>query len=889
MESHSPLYLFPLPRKTEERPIGGQHSLGFYLHGIEGPLEDDVDGASIINEDPGDFPPETCPDDLQISYHDCRFIERLTISEINTHTILSLTTGENSPENLEIFQKLRDRRRRERLLEANDTETNWCDATSPNPSGRVRHRSRKQTVNLHEVWNWRELGHGLKSPGLGRRGSSCRRRGRQLEPRRVRRDIVGRKWREVRELLQKNRPREEMSLDRFLFTNLADRDDDIAKVEKELSAEEVFARKKIKLAEVGMSLLEDPESNIKCLKELLHICNEKDHNIAKLGLMSLVAVFKDIIPGYRIRLPTEKELEMKVSKEIRQTRFYESTLLSSYKAYLLKLIALEEDPSFHCVAVRCMCILLDAVPHFNFRENLVAVVVRNLNSSDDVVRKLCCETLRSLFTNEGKHEGQVTLEAVLLISELVKAHDCHLHPDILEVFLSLKFDEDLGKARPKENAKVSKKKKRKKYLEQSNQLPSTDGKRRKHELMTKTREELNADMKSVSFTPDNDERRAAQSEILSAIFGTYFRIIRHCMDSSLSRPMLNDISSIRLGQHPLLGPCLTGLGKFSHLIDLDFMGALMGSLKKLAGHSGSHCGSTSNSLTVSEKLQCCIVAFRVMRNNLDALNVDLQEFYVQLYNLLLEYRPFRDRGDVLAEALKTMLWEGKQHDMHRAAAFVKRLATFSLSFGSPEALAALVTIKHLLLRNSKCRGLLENDPGGGSLSGLVVKYRPDASDPHLSGALASVLWELSLLSKHYNPSVSSAASSMLSTEGMNPSQTQAFLSTVSPTKAFEDLTTEQELFKAANKKFSPSRKIKSGNEFVLMNAEDVRKIESVVDEDVVEGKFEEHFKLLKDFDENERLRLELDRTSAAIRLYGEYRQQKKLKRKAKEDKKRKCL
>lgn len=658
--------------------------------------------------------------------------------------------------------------------------------------------------------------------------------------------------------------------------------DVLAEVEKELSAEEVFARKKIKLAEVGMSLLEDPESNIKCLKELLVICSEKDHNIVKLGLMSLLAVFKDIIPGYRIRLPTAKELEVKVSKEVRQTRFYESTLLSSYKAYLLKLMALEEDPSFHCVAVRCMCILLDAVPHFNFRENLVAVVVRNLNSSDDALRKLCCETLQSLFTNEGKHGGQVTIEAVRLISELVKAHDCYLHPDIVEVFLSLKFDEDLGKARPKENVKVSRKKKRKMYLEQSNQLPSTEGKRRKHELMIKTREELNADMKSVSFTPDDDERRAAQSEILSAIFGTYFRIIRHCMDSSLSRSMLNDISSLRLGQHPLLSPCLTGLGKFSHLIDLDFMGALTGSLKKLAGHSGSHSGNTSNKLTVSEKLQCCIVAFRVMRNNLDALNVDLQEFYVQLYNLLLEYRPFRDRGDVLAEALKTMLWEGKQHDMHRAAAFVKRLATFSLSFGSPEALAALVTIKHLLLRNSKCRSLLENDPGGGSLSGLVVKYRPDASDPHLSGALASVLWELSLLPKHYNPSVSSAASSMLSSAGMNPSQSQAFLSTISPTKAFEDLATEQELFKAANKKFSPGRKIKRGNEFVIMNAEDVRMIESVVDEDVVEGKIEEHFKLLKDFDENERLRLELDRTSAAIRLYKEYQQQKKLKLKRKE-------
>jgi len=47
----------------------------------------------------------------------------------------------------------------------------------------------------------------------------------------------------------------------------------------------------------------------------------------------------------------------------------------------------------------------------------------------------------------------------------------------------------------------------------------------------------------------------------------------------------------------------------------------------------------------------------------------------------------RDRGEVLAEALKTMLWEGKQHDMQRAAAFIKRLATFTLSFGSSEAMA----------------------------------------------------------------------------------------------------------------------------------------------------------------------------------------------------------
>ncbi|PKU71463.1 nucleolar complex protein 3 homolog [Dendrobium catenatum] len=663
--------------------------------------------------------------------------------------------------------------------------------------------------------------------------------------------------------------------------------DVLAKVEEELSAQDLFARKKIKLAEVGMALLEDPESNIKSLKELLHICIDEDHNIIKLGLMSLLAVFKDIIPGYRIRLPTEKELEMKVSKDVQKTRFYESTLLNSYKAYLLKLMAFEKDLSFHCIAVRCMCILLDAVPHFNFRENLVAAVVRNISSSDDVVRKLCCETIRSVFTNEGKHGGLVTFEAVRLIAELVKAHDCQLHPDSIEVFLSLVFDEDLGKSEPKEEKKekISKKKKRKQRLEQSNQLLVSEGKRRKHELMTKTREELSADLKSVSFAPDSDERRRTQSEILSAVFGTYFRILKHCMNTSFQRPMMNDISSsIGLGHHPLLGPCLMGLGKFSHLIDLDFMGDLMHCLKKLAGHSDSDNDNPSVSLTVSEKLQCCIVAFRVMRNNLDALNVDLQEFYVQLYNLLLEYRPFRDRGDVLAEALKTMLWEGKQHDMQRAAAFVKRLATFALSFGSSEGMAALVTLKYLLLRNSKCRNLLENDPGGGSLSGLVVKYNADATDPHLSGALASVLWELSLLSKHYNPSISGMASSISSMASMNPLQTQAYLSTVSPLKAFEDLTIERELLKAVNRKSSFNKKGKRGSEFVIMDAEKVRSLESEMDEDVIERKFEEHFIVLRDIEENEKLRLELNKTTSALRLYEEYKQHRKLKQKRKQKK-----
>jgi hypothetical protein len=58
----------------------------------------------------------------------------------------------------------------------------------------------------------------------------------------------------------------------------------------------------------------------------------------------------------------------------------------NFQAYLQKLVLLEKQPHFYTVAVRCMCALLDTAPHFNFRENLLASVVKNLSSSDDVVR-----------------------------------------------------------------------------------------------------------------------------------------------------------------------------------------------------------------------------------------------------------------------------------------------------------------------------------------------------------------------------------------------------------------------------------------------------------------------------------------------------------------------
>lgn len=61
--------------------------------------------------------------------------------------------------------------------------------------------------------------------------------------------------------------------------------------------------------------------------------------IRKLTILSQLAVFKDVIPGYRIRPLTEKEKADKVSQMVQRTRDWEQGLVGTYQSYLRTLEA----------------------------------------------------------------------------------------------------------------------------------------------------------------------------------------------------------------------------------------------------------------------------------------------------------------------------------------------------------------------------------------------------------------------------------------------------------------------------------------------------------------------------------------------------------------------
>lgn len=74
-----------------------------------------------------------------------------------------------------------------------------------------------------------------------------------------------------------------------------------------------------------------------------------DPLIRKLAFISQLAVFKDIIPGYRIRPLSDKEKEEKVSQMVQRQRDYEQGLVGVYQGFLQ---TLEQDIKSMSGAIR---------------------------------------------------------------------------------------------------------------------------------------------------------------------------------------------------------------------------------------------------------------------------------------------------------------------------------------------------------------------------------------------------------------------------------------------------------------------------------------------------------------------------------------------------------
>lgn len=237
----------------------------------------------------------------------------------------------------------------------------------------------------------------------------------------------------------------------------SDVDEDVAvdpvKAEK-LSMATLLRRRetvKLEIAESAQQVLAAPEKALtgstgpRPLKILMNYCTDQDFVVQKLAMVSVMRVLVDIIPGYRIRLPTEKELAMPVTKDVRKLREYEGNLLASYKRFVQLLAAAgatvkgaPQDEAARSVAVtaaRCLCELMKSVPHFNHRDELIDAVIAKAGDRIDEVALPVVAAITELFRSDV--DPGATSRATSGIVRLVRSRGTAVRPALLDALVAL--------------------------------------------------------------------------------------------------------------------------------------------------------------------------------------------------------------------------------------------------------------------------------------------------------------------------------------------------------------------------------------------------------------------------------------------------------------------
>eukprot|EP00515_Schizochytrium_aggregatum_P014133 CAMPEP_0202088742 /NCGR_PEP_ID=MMETSP0964-20121228/39364_1 /ASSEMBLY_ACC=CAM_ASM_000500 /TAXON_ID=4773 /ORGANISM="Schizochytrium aggregatum, Strain ATCC28209" /LENGTH=753 /DNA_ID=CAMNT_0048656775 /DNA_START=34 /DNA_END=2295 /DNA_ORIENTATION=- len=507
--------------------------------------------------------------------------------------------------------------------------------------------------------------------------------------------------------------------------------------------------KKLNIARCSEELISDPETGLASGEEggssmnflLNAAAKDEDKTIRKLALLSLVAIFRDILPEYRInesQLSADKGVKLK--KEVRKLRVFERSLLQTYQRFLTILhqnvksglgslqrnIDHREDrvsarSKYKCdtetlISIRGFCTLLANKSHFNFRENLLANVVPCMNSPVEQVRKQCCSCISTMLQEDIT--GDVTLEVVILVSNLVKSagHGLNgtVHPDVCKVLLYCDLKSDLKDVRKIEEMKKEREERKKKR---------------------KTRDDIIKSLEEAEGIADKYRKHGKNIEALKELFVMYLRVVKRAPSSEL------------------LPVVLKGIARYVHLINLDIAQALVAVLTDLI---------RSDTVTLKAGLQSVHTVAMTLRGPGIELNVDESEYVAYLYRGMLRLitsMPDRDEYvPILIRAIEAVFLGRKLFQHNRVAAVVTRLSILA-TFCSPHAILALVSlVRQLMTRYAgACRPLLDGEcdvgEGGNSLSLGLPPPDDDNIDPVLVQADTGALWPLAQLRFHYHPFV----------------------------------------------------------------------------------------------------------------------------------------
>jgi nucleolar complex protein 3 len=571
-----------------------------------------------------------------------------------------------------------------------------------------------------------------------------------------------------------------------------DQEQDQVVEEPKVSPKKQIREAKEEVARIAGLVNEDPEEHIGALKTLAALAASSNTTVRKLTLVAQSAIFKDLIPGYRIRPLSDENMTDKVSKEVRKLRAFEQKLVSGYQAYVHDLGRAAKKSGSHpgaasvaTVAIACACSMLLAVPHFNFRGELLGILIGKLstrNPDADFVH--CRTTMEKLF--EEDEEGNVSLEAVTMLTKMMKSRNYHFDESVLNTFLHLRLLSEFSqKASYNSVDKAEPELFHGKKIKQQREFRT-----KKLRKQLKENKKIEKEMKQADATVGHEERDRMQAETLKMVFVAYFRILK-----------------ARSGK--LMGAVLEGLAKYANLINQDFFGDILEALRDIISTAEvSEAAQVEDdedeeeeeeddneiperNLT-RESLLCVITAFALLQGqdvtkSASGLKLDLSFFITHLYRTLhavsvnpdielsakslhladphsAEAQPQAAATNkinvqttivLLIRSLSSILLPAtaiRAVPPNRIAAFCKQLMTISLQLPEKSCTAMLGLLNQVTKahgRKVNALWITEERRGDGVF---------DALKPEIEGSnpFAGTVWEAEILRKHFSPTIREA-------------------------------------------------------------------------------------------------------------------------------------
>ncbi|KAJ3346709.1 Nucleolar complex protein 3 [Allomyces javanicus] len=518
-----------------------------------------------------------------------------------------------------------------------------------------------------------------------------------------------------------------------------------------------------RIAQACQRVIEDPESNIGLVQRVHEYLVGRNAKYAKVALVSLLQVYLDVIPGYRIHELTEAQKAEKVSKDVKKLRNFESTLLANYQKYLVALDKkIKEAPAQRSairesdmayLAVTAFCKLLKTHPHFNFRLNILNALSKRLTRTE--LAGVIVDTLRDVFRRD--EEGQVSSEAVRLVAKAIKGGGYRCDPRVVRVFahLRLKHELTLEDVLKKANRGKPSAEARKAAANAAAKKPTRKGKdqfvNKKQRKAMKRQLEVEKELKESEAVVSLEDRKKHHRVTLEHVFLTYFRILKGAARDS-----------------PLIPAVLEGLSLFAHLISIEFFQSLFAVFKSYLADPNVRAAS---------KLRIVSTAHRVLSGQGQLLNLDLADFYGTLYAVL---------GDLALRAPASLFDDddaghggsnaptGVDADVHIAlevldevlkrkvpqpivTALFVRLVRVSASATNPgTVMACLATAATMTAKFGFLRTVLDA-PSDRPASG---RFEPYVDDPQIANAAAATPCDFALLTHHWHPEVRAAATAI---------------------------------------------------------------------------------------------------------------------------------